>query len=74
MKIRTGDFTGFVKLIRVFTVTAVVIAVLTAFFAACFVATAKAEANISGEMPKIAGETAIFNENTSAYYEFTVNF
>lgn len=64
----------FEKLIKAYTVTAIVIALLTAFFAACFTASAKAKANISGEMPKIAGETAILNENELVYYEYTVNF
>lgn len=47
---------------------------ITAFLVSCFVAAAKAEANISGKIPEIAGETDVFYEKVPLYCEFKVNF
>ncbi len=63
-----------VRVLRTFTVLSVIIMIITAFVASCFVAVAKAEANISGKMPEITGEIGAFNEKTAPYYEFKVNF
>lgn len=62
------------KVLKTFTVLSVLVMLITAFVASCFVAVAKAEANISGKMPEIAGEIGAFHEKTAPYYEFKVNF
>lgn len=64
----------FEKMLNAFTTAAIVIMVLCAFVAACFKATAKARSNITGEKPKIAGETQKYEDDNAAYYEFIVNF
>lgn len=47
----------FEKTVNTFTVMSIIAMLLCAFVAACFTAVTKAHSNITGEMPKIAGET-----------------
>lgn len=58
----------FEKMLNAFTTAAIVIMVLCAFVAACFKATAKARSNITGERPKIAGETLRYEDCKKTEY------
>ena len=64
----------FEKTVNTFTVMSIIVMLLCAFVAACFTAVTKAHSNITGEMPKIAGETLFSDDDSAAYYEFKVNF